>query len=76
MNDSTVNIPVGLELTENPHFRDGSAETLYNSPCYVATAGSNNFNRVSEWPSAVLSRFSENLLCSNIFLPSQRTSIL
>lgn len=48
MNDFTVNIPVGLELTGNPHFQGGSAETLYNLPSYVATAGSINFNLVSE----------------------------
>jgi len=54
MNDFTVNIPVGLELTGNPHFQRNPTESLYDSPCYVATVGNINFNRVSERPSAQL----------------------
>jgi hypothetical protein len=40
MNDFIANIPVGLELTENPQFQGSPTESLYNSPCYVATVGS------------------------------------
>jgi len=76
MNDTIVNVSVGLELTDNPHFQGNLTESLYNSTCYVATVATIYFNRVSERPSALTSRFSESLKCSKIFLLSKRTSIL
>jgi hypothetical protein len=40
MNDFIAIIPLGLDLTEIPHFQGRSTESLYNLPCYVATGGS------------------------------------
>jgi hypothetical protein len=69
MNNFIAIIPLGLEFTENPHFQGSSTESLYNSPCYVVTGGSIYFNRVSERPLALMSRFPESLMYSKVFLP-------
>lgn len=57
MNNFIAIILLGLGLTENPPFQGSSTESLYDSPCYVATGGIIYFNCVSERPLALLSRF-------------------